>query len=373
MDSWVVVEFMPANEGDIPDCKAVPTTWLSESKGTLMCCYPSGMSDRQIIFIIASHALPDPSWSKFRVRKFPNSVCDSYEKARELELVAIDTSDVDADKVLGRGQRRKRVKYESDDESDYCPRRKMPSPPKMVKEPTASHKSVLVSHNVRSTEAAAIFMESAGPSTSCISAINADTSTSSDTFSSGGACNCGCKENKRMIDVLLKRVETTNVLLLEVVETTQSLVAAVNNLKERPSHVQGVPDVELNFPLRTVEDYEVMENDLKDVAFRELVKGVLKIHGGASLVTAVNGILYFAMTDALGKCFTYKGVPARNKFSFKDSRLDKLIFEVVQGRPSLANHSRKEVGKAVAEWLRQAGARDRRKQAKDAQPRLELL
>ncbi|XP_046395288.1 uncharacterized protein LOC124162719 isoform X2 [Ischnura elegans] len=331
MDSWVVVEFMPANEGDIPDCKAVPTTWLSESKGTLMCCYPSGMSDRQIIFIIASHALPDPSWSKFRVRKFPNSVCDSYEKARELELVAIDTSDVDADKVLGRGQRRKRVKYESDDESDYCPRRKMPSPPKMVKEPTASHKSVLVSHNVRSTEAAAIFMESAGPSTSCISAINADTSTSSDTFSSGGACNCGCKENKR------------------------------------------VPDVELNFPLRTVEDYEVMENDLKDVAFRELVKGVLKIHGGASLVTAVNGILYFAMTDALGKCFTYKGVPARNKFSFKDSRLDKLIFEVVQGRPSLANHSRKEVGKAVAEWLRQAGARDRRKQAKDAQPRLELL
>ncbi|XP_046408697.1 uncharacterized protein LOC124173204 [Ischnura elegans] len=152
-----------------------------------------------------------------------------------------------------------------------------------------------------------------------------------DKFSSGGACNCGCKENKR------------------------------------------VPDVELNFPLRTVEDYEVMENDLKDVAFRELVKGVLKIQGGASLVTAVNGILYYAVTDALGKCFTYKGVPARNKFSFKDSRLDKLIFEVIQGRPSLANHSRKEVGKAVAEWLRQAGARDRRKQAKDAQPRLESL
>ncbi|XP_046408809.1 uncharacterized protein LOC124173324 isoform X1 [Ischnura elegans] len=191
-----------------------------------------------------------------------------------------------------------------------------------------------------------------------------------DKFSSGGACNCGCKENKRLIDVLLKRVETTNVLLLE---TTQSLIAAVNNLKERPSHFQGVPDVELNFPLRTVEDYEVMENDLKDVAFRELVKGVLKIQGGASLVTAVNGILYYAMTDALGKCFTYKGVPARNKFSFKDSRLDKLIFEVIQGRPSLANHSRKEVGKAVAEWLRQAGARDRRKQAKDAQPRLESL
>ncbi|XP_046404860.1 uncharacterized protein LOC124170205 [Ischnura elegans] len=295
---------------------------------------------------------------------------DSYAKARELELVAIDTSDVDADEVLGRGQRGNRAKYESDDDSDHCPRRKMPSPPKMVKETTPRQKSVLVSHNVRTSEAAAIFMESQGPSTSCTSAINADTSTSLDKFSSGGACNCGCKENKRLIDVLLKRVETTNVLLLE---TTQSLVAAVNNLKERPSHFQGVPDVELNFPLRTVEDYEVMENDLKDVAFRELVKGVLKIQGGASLVTAVNGILYYAMTDALGKCFTYKGVPSRNKFSFKDSRLDKLIFEVIQGRPSLANHSRKEVGKAVAEWLRQAGARDRRKQAKDAQPRLESL
>ncbi|XP_046404837.1 uncharacterized protein LOC124170187 [Ischnura elegans] len=246
----------------------------------------------------------------------------------------------------------------------------MPSPPKMVKETTPRQKSVLISHNVRTSEAAAIFMESQGPSTSYTSAINADTSTSLDKFSSGGACNCGCKENKRLIDVLLKRVETTNVLLLE---TTQSLVAAVNNLKERPSHFQGVPDVELNFPLRTVEDYEVIENDLKDVAFRELVKGVLKIQGGASLVTAVNGIMYYAMTDALGKCFTYKGVPARNKFSFKDSRLDKLIFEVIQGRPCLANHSRKEVGKAVAEWLRQAGARDRRKQAKDAQPRLESL
>lgn len=55
-------------------------------------------------------------------------------------------------------------------------------------------------------------------------------------------------------------------------------------------------------------------------------KGVLKVQGGASLVTSVNGMLYHVMTDGLAKCFTYKGVPARNKFTFKDSRLDKLIF-----------------------------------------------
>ncbi|XP_046400688.1 uncharacterized protein LOC124166983 [Ischnura elegans] len=311
----------------------------------------------------------ESSWPTYEVRIFPHSSCDTYEQAREMETMAVDTSDLDANKPLGRGLRRKRARVlfdgETSDEDDSV--RRIPFPPKLQK----SHCTVTEDASIQKRQ----LLESQPLSDN---GCNPDTMLAETSFimetviNADSSCKCGnlcCQQKTAKIDqialsneLLKKKLDSMQMQLSEALENTRLLVTSIDSMKST-SQGPGLRAAvqKFNLPMNTIGELRELEDAVKDASSRELLREELKMQGGNTLVAAVNAMCYHLMTDELAREFTYLGVPGRNKPGFKDLEIDRILFDALQSRVMFSSAMKKDVAKAVGEWLRQANGRFKRR------------
>ncbi|XP_046387264.1 uncharacterized protein LOC124156649 [Ischnura elegans] len=350
LQQWVVVEFMDTNE-----CKAIPTLWLSSSKEE--CRFPpESISARELLFNIKACMPANEGWPQYKIRHFSQSVTGDYSVAIQLELDAVDTSDVDAGRPLGRGRRKKKpIIFESDEDDgtkilaptkrnrivrcvsdDSSPERcerqiSRESPPKFIPTPRASQRepSILRSADV-----------DISPAEESSLVKKKDLS------------------QKSILEYLEKIEKSQQEIMKEIIYIKKCI--SQSRVEESEQYF------DFKFPIKSEEDFDSLEVHLRDKRFQGALTKELVRRGGNNLTSGVFGMMYHIFTDDVGRLFSYLGNSKTGikKRQFSTTLTCGCIFDAFRLKQTLATYSHKDVKEKIIDWLRHANSRHQRNEKK---------
>ncbi|XP_054709158.1 uncharacterized protein LOC129218863 [Uloborus diversus] len=139
-----------------------------------------------------------------------------------------------------------------------------------------------------------------------------------------------------------------------------ALEAKVNELDcVKRDKTENLPnDLSKLLPLSTFDEFNMLEEKLSDEMTRKQLVSYLQRVGGTGFRQVATLVLKKLFTDALAAKFSFLG--QRGKLSFKTSRICSIIFENATST-NLSGATEENVTKVVADWLRHANSRDKRK------------
>ncbi|XP_071577254.1 uncharacterized protein [Temnothorax nylanderi] len=130
-----------------------------------------------------------------------------------------------------------------------------------------------------------------------------------------------------------------------------------------PSGVPSIPDnFPIEFPLKTREDLQRLEDYLSDREKQNTVSLYLSTLGGDTVTTRTNRILKHVLTNELAKGFNFAGQKNR-KEGFAKLHLKTVIIRAVQIKSPSSTEAAIET--AIKTWLKHASDRIKEKEKKN--------
>ncbi|XP_046401000.1 uncharacterized protein LOC124167200 [Ischnura elegans] len=339
MKEWVVVEFAETKE-----CKAIPSSWLSESKEE---CFfpPSSLPEREVRFYIKSCVAAKKEWPQYQVRHFAQSITGEFIKAVELEKDAVDTSDVDAHRPLGRGYRKRKAAIIDSDEERFTKK----TPGRIRRNFSDSDDSSPERCERRiSTMTPPVFSPSQraspSPPASCLKTEEGGTT----------------RREVISEDFLqyLTRIEKTQ---LEILKEIRALKRAKPNC-QMPDERDNELLLSWKFPMDTMEEFDALEVELLKKPFHAALTVELCRRGGNNITEGVFGMLYYLFTNNLGRRFSFFGHSkmSTKKIQFSATRTCACIIDAFGCKPTLKEYGYKDIKDKAIDWFRHAESRHKR-------------
>ncbi|XP_054723621.1 uncharacterized protein LOC129233673 [Uloborus diversus] len=168
------------------------------------------------------------------------------------------------------------------------------------------------------------------------------------------------KDVEGYLKAILRNVISIKNRIKNLEDHNIALEAKINELDcVKRDKTENLPnDLSKLLPLSTFDEFNMLEEKLSDEMTRKQLVSYLQRVGGTGFRQVATLVLKKLFTDALAAKFSFLG--QRGKLSFKTSRICSIIFEIATST-NLSGATEEKVTKVVADWLRHANSRDKRK------------
>nr|XP_046258740.1 uncharacterized protein LOC124066426 [Scatophagus argus] len=144
-------------------------------------------------------------------------------------------------------------------------------------------------------------------------------------------------------------------LLVEIREEQQRQWAVLRDLQAQLQGHSGyeeedVEDLDMDLPLRTLEQLDEMERQLEDTGIQRRMVSYLSRMGGATVDDAVRRLMQAVLSFAVGSELNWVG--RGQKRSFRNTRLQGVLFRALKRTPVGKEATHHQYADVVKKWLR---------------------
>uniref|UniRef100_UPI00358DDBC2 uncharacterized protein isoform X2 n=1 Tax=Myxine glutinosa TaxID=7769 RepID=UPI00358DDBC2 len=339
---YAVVHFHSSNEVGV-----IPCMWLCDNNK--YCLWPTNMSSTQVIEAIKGQHKTQENWMKYRIRILQET--ETYEKGKQMSQTVVYGSGLNKTDDDAIAQKRK---YTSD-EADY-------------KQPVKSIKAETVIGTSPPKSLPAFVTQSSSNDAMQPPRVPATAETSFSGFTDFGtnlsspAGGTTCDSMQSILSNISDKDKIILTVLEEIKRHVKQHTVMLQTILERqqPQDVEWSTMHKFNFPLKTMEDVQMVEELLADNATeRALVMHLSKL-GGMTQDDVVRRILCHVVSNKIATQFNWMGRGSKSAFS------ELALTRAIKAAAKKASVNEAQCEAKIKSWLKYSGDRDGGRKSREA-------